>query len=560
MEQALGTYLDRDVAEHILHEGPSLKAHEVDVTMMFVDIRGFTSFAERFAPARRRPDPQLPVRARGADHRGQRGGHVDKFVGDGLLAVFGAPGAAGRPRRLRRRGGAGDRERAAEERFQGDLEIGIGIDSGTVVAGNVGGGGRLDFTVIGDAVNTAARIEQATRATGDTILFSDQTRRRLWRSELLTKERDAVPIKGKRDPVRLFVPAVAGRIGEDDRPGRRAGGAAVAWLIGLRDLQWGRRRFAIGVVATALVFALGLLMSGVSASFDNEIHRTVDVVRRGRLARAGAELRALHRARRRSPRRAPQSVRDLPGVAARRPGGRPARHDRDPGARQREPDRRRSRRRGLARPGGRRGCCRGAAPRSPTRASAWTSGDRLDLNGAGFRVGALTSRHDLLRRDTDRDGLAGATRSGSDSAAAGLATAVVTEGRPAAVPRGLTVLENGAVEEDLGRPVRQAKQTIGLIRLLLWAVAAGIIGAIVYLSVLERVRDLAALKAIGVGTRDLVSALDPPGRPALPAVGAAVGGAGGGDRAGRRDVRGGARPDLPHAVRWSPWPSASPRA
>ena len=70
--------------------------------------------------------------------------------------------------------------------------------------------------MIGDAVNTAARIEQATRATGDTILFSDQTRRRLWRSELLTQERVAMPIKGKRDPMRLFVPALAGRIGAVD--------------------------------------------------------------------------------------------------------------------------------------------------------------------------------------------------------------------------------------------------------------------------------------------------------------------------------------------------------
>ena len=50
----------------------------------------------------------------------------------------------------------------------------------------------------------------------------------------------------------------------------------MAWLISLRDLQWRRRRFAIGVVATALVFALGLVLSGVRASFDNEIRRTVD--------------------------------------------------------------------------------------------------------------------------------------------------------------------------------------------------------------------------------------------------------------------------------------------
>ena len=208
MEQALGTYLDRDVAQHILREGPALRAREVDVTMMFVDIRGFTSFAERFAPREVVQtlnclfELAVPIIAR-------HGGHVDKFVGDGLLAVFGAPQALADHADCAIEA-ALEIACAAEERFQGDLEIGIGIDSGTVVAGNVGGGGRLDFTVIGDAVNTAARIEGATRATGDTILFSQQTRRRLWRTELLTRERDAVPIKGKREPLRLFVPVHAG--------------------------------------------------------------------------------------------------------------------------------------------------------------------------------------------------------------------------------------------------------------------------------------------------------------------------------------------------------------
>jgi adenylate cyclase len=202
------------VAEHILHQGPLLKAREVDVTMMFVDIRGFTSFAERFSP---RDVVQtlnclfeLAVPIIGA-----RGGHVDKFVGDGLLAVFGAPEPL--PDHADCAVGAAlDIARAADQRFQGDLEIGIGIDSGRVVAGNVGGGGRLDFTVIGDAVNTAARIEQATRETGDTILFSDHTRRRLWRSELIIREREAVPIKGKRGPVRLFVAAGAGSPPQDE--------------------------------------------------------------------------------------------------------------------------------------------------------------------------------------------------------------------------------------------------------------------------------------------------------------------------------------------------------
>ncbi len=60
-----------------------------------------------------------------------------------------------------------------------ELEVGIGLNSGTVVAGNVGGGGRLEFSVMGDAVNVASRIEGATRETGDAILLSEDTAERL---------------------------------------------------------------------------------------------------------------------------------------------------------------------------------------------------------------------------------------------------------------------------------------------------------------------------------------------------------------------------------------------
>jgi len=101
----------------------------------------------------------VPVITRG-------GGHANKFIGDGLLAVFGAP---------ERLDDHADRAVAAaleiaqqvRDRFQGELEVGVGVNSGTVVVGTIGGGGRLDFTVIGDTVNTAARVESATRTTGD---------------------------------------------------------------------------------------------------------------------------------------------------------------------------------------------------------------------------------------------------------------------------------------------------------------------------------------------------------------------------------------------------------
>ena len=139
-------------------------------------------------------------------------------------------------------------------------------------------------------------------------------------------------------------------------------------------------------------------------------------------------------------------------------------------------------------------------------------------------------------------------RSGSGSAAGTWRRRSSRVAAPPPCRRGLALLGTSDVKEDLGRPVRQAKQTIALIRVLLWIVAAGIIGAVVYLSVLERVRDLAALKAIGVATRDLVAGLIL--QAALLSLLAAllVGRAGGGDRAGRRDVGRGPGADLPDAA------------
>jgi adenylate cyclase len=85
------------------------------------------------------------------------------------------------------------------------LRTGIGVNSGTVLAGTIGGGGRLEFTVIGDPVNTAARVEAATRLTGDDVLVTDATRALLRGSlDCTFAERPDVELKGKREPVRLY--------------------------------------------------------------------------------------------------------------------------------------------------------------------------------------------------------------------------------------------------------------------------------------------------------------------------------------------------------------------
>src|SRR5579863_6938976 len=200
IREALGTYVDAVVAEHILAEGTSLAGEEVEVTIMFVDIRDFTGFAERApAPVVVATINQLFEQVVPVIH--SHGGHVDKFVGDGLLAVFGAP---------RRQPGHADAALAAALEIEqsvrsGQLRVGIGLNSGPVVAGNVGCAGRLEFTVIGDAVNVAARVEAATRQTGYTILLAQHT------ADLLSNQVTLIPrpdvlLKGKAGAAVLYAP------------------------------------------------------------------------------------------------------------------------------------------------------------------------------------------------------------------------------------------------------------------------------------------------------------------------------------------------------------------
>jgi adenylate cyclase len=205
IREAFGTYLDHDIAEHILKEGTSLVGEEVEVTVMFTDIRDFTGFAER-SDARQVVATLNRLFALIVPIIHAHGGHVDKFVGDGLLAVFGAP--------RRQADHAEEALKAAIEisrevasQFGNELSIGVGLNSGMVIAGSVGGGGRLEFSVIGDAVNVAARVEAATRSTGDLILMSEWTRGLL--SEVAAaslEERGSARLKGKSESVALFAP------------------------------------------------------------------------------------------------------------------------------------------------------------------------------------------------------------------------------------------------------------------------------------------------------------------------------------------------------------------
>jgi class 3 adenylate cyclase len=206
LREAFGAFVDPALAERVIAEGTTLEGEEVEVTVLFVDIRDFTAFAERasarevVAELNRFYDYVVPLLS-------HHGGHANKFVGDGLLAVFGAPDRL-EDHADRAVEAALEITAVVREAYDGALATGIGVNSGQVVSGTVGGGGRLEFTVIGDTVNTAARVEEATRDTGDAVLITEATRRLLRREHGGFEERRAVPLKGKTEQVRLYAPRV----------------------------------------------------------------------------------------------------------------------------------------------------------------------------------------------------------------------------------------------------------------------------------------------------------------------------------------------------------------
>jgi adenylate cyclase len=203
LRTAFGSYVSHDVAERVMAEGELLEGEDVEVTVLFVDICDFTAFAEHSTGSETVAYLNdffglvVPILER---HRG----HANKFIGDGVLGVFGAPERLS-DHASRALAGAQAVVDAVERRYGSDLRVGIGLNSGPVSVGTVGGGGRLEYTVIGDTVNVAARVEQLTRRTGDPILLTEATRC-LLDGSVEVEPRGEVALKGKTDPVPVYAP------------------------------------------------------------------------------------------------------------------------------------------------------------------------------------------------------------------------------------------------------------------------------------------------------------------------------------------------------------------
>jgi class 3 adenylate cyclase len=207
LREAFGTYLDREVAEYILSEGFTEEGVEIEVTVLFCDVRGFTEFASESTPQQvvaalnELFETTVPIIA-------SHGGHIDKFEGDGLLAVFGAPEPFADHADRGVRAACEIARVVNHEGGGGELRVGVGVNSGLVIAGAIGGGGRLNFSVIGGVVNVASRVEQHTRETGDDILITAET----WKAvshRFEVESRGKADLRGVSEPVSLYAPRVA---------------------------------------------------------------------------------------------------------------------------------------------------------------------------------------------------------------------------------------------------------------------------------------------------------------------------------------------------------------
>jgi adenylate cyclase len=207
-EQVVGQVLEQ------ADEDLRLAGKRLDVTVLFSDIRGFTTFSES-------RDPQEVLEILNRYHEEMtdavmdHGGTLISFIGDGIYAVFGAP--IEQPDHADRALASAtemlsDRLPAVNQwmREQGvgqEFKIGIGLNSGPVMAGNLGSQQRMEYTAIGDTVNTAARLEGMTKGSGHSLFVAESTRELLSASDGKLIFVDSLDVRGRAEQIRVWAPS-----------------------------------------------------------------------------------------------------------------------------------------------------------------------------------------------------------------------------------------------------------------------------------------------------------------------------------------------------------------
>jgi class 3 adenylate cyclase len=206
--ELISKFATREVAEDLLTSGFSLGGKYVEASALFCDIRSFTTIAEAHDPAETIEllnDYYLLM----MDAIGGEGGVVNQMVGDGLMAIFGAPA----PRDDHRQAAVlaarqmvelirlFNEEQAARDKAE--IQIGVGVASGSVIAGYTGTHNRATYTCVGDTVNLAARLEAHTKELGRPILIDENTRSGL-ADEIAVEPQGELLVKGKTQPTKVY--------------------------------------------------------------------------------------------------------------------------------------------------------------------------------------------------------------------------------------------------------------------------------------------------------------------------------------------------------------------
>jgi adenylate cyclase len=208
IRDSFGRYVSREVMAQVLADAPGLRGENREVSILFSDLRGFTSLSENLAPeaiATHLNEYFEAMTKAIFAHRGM----INDFIGDAVMAIFGAP-VTDPNHALHAVESAIAMEDALQmlnRRWETEglppLRMGIGVHTGEVFAGNMGGTDRVKYTVIGDAVNVTARLEGLTKELGTAILITEETRK-LVGDHLEVKDWGERSVKGRDKPLHVF--------------------------------------------------------------------------------------------------------------------------------------------------------------------------------------------------------------------------------------------------------------------------------------------------------------------------------------------------------------------
>ncbi|MEA1967477.1 MAG: adenylate/guanylate cyclase domain-containing protein [Thermodesulfobacteriota bacterium] len=212
IESVFQCFLPREIVAKIVSQGEEklLEGREKSLCIMFTDIRSFTSFSERKRPAEvvNRLNEYFEAMSSAVY---SENGVVDKFLGDGIMAFFGAfdknrdtslASLAAARAALKMLDILDSLNEQWERQHQKPFRIGIGIHTGKVMIGNIGSRTKMEYTVIGDAVNLASRLQDQTKKLGETIIISESVQKDL-AGKIVVENRGIVEIKG-RSPVEIY--------------------------------------------------------------------------------------------------------------------------------------------------------------------------------------------------------------------------------------------------------------------------------------------------------------------------------------------------------------------